>query len=30
MKTKLNNGALVGLKYLYDETNDLPVFLADL
>lgn len=30
MRTKLNDGAITGMEYLYDEQTDIPVFLADL
>jgi len=30
MRTKLNDGAIKGMEYLYDKQSDVPVFLADL
>lgn len=30
MRTKLNDGAITGMEYLYDEQTGVPVFLADL
>jgi len=30
LRSKLNDGALTGINYLYDEKSDIPVFLADL
>jgi len=30
MRSKLNDGAITGLEYLYDKESDIPVFLADL
>ncbi len=30
IRTKLNDGAITGLEYLYDKESDIPVFLADL
>lgn len=30
MRSKLNDGAIIGMEYLYDETIRVPVFLADL
>ena len=30
MRSKLNDGAIKGIKYMYDKESDIPVFLADL
>lgn len=30
MRSKLNDGAITGMEYLYDEQSGVPVFLADL
>jgi len=30
MRSKLNDGAITGMEYLYDKQSDIPVFLADL
>jgi CRISPR-associated protein Cas5t len=30
MRSKLNDGAIKGMEYLYDKQSDVPVFLADL
>jgi len=30
MRSKLNDGAIIGMEYLYDKQSDIPVFLADL
>lgn len=30
MRSKLNDGAIIGMEYWYDEQSDVPVFLADL
>lgn len=30
MRSKLNDGAIKGMEYMYDEQSDVPVFLADL
>ena len=30
MRSKLNDGAIKGLEYLYDAQTNIPVFLADL
>lgn len=30
MRSKINDGAIMGMEYLYDKQSDIPVFLADL
>jgi len=30
MRSKLNDGAITGMEYLFDKQSDIPVFLADL
>ena len=30
MRSKLNDGAITGMEYLYDKQSDIPAFLADL